>query len=386
MPIHHDRFGNDIPYSAHTHVQTSLAYDCPPTLSPSPLASRDDPFSHTAGDDDYSGHAYTASDLAKGSLYADIYNMGYVDSAVPSDGAWPLSDIDLIGGDVAQYSQTSDPICDSVYMKDSTLSDVGSNPRKFCGLDGAGTQAVPLNLGVNVGGSYCNAFSPGWPLPRNLSCSIPESSYSGSTYDDWSSISPSLDAQMMPPPRCDSAGPCSSAIQIMDSHESVLLSFWDGSSPGSYAESSYSPMYGTPNLAWNVTHELQSPNMGTSSQPASVAAATIKSESRDVCARCSKQFAHSADLTRHMKTQHGMAGTGYRCAHPGCPKIHKIWLRLDSFKKHVRKQHHVENNAEVKSLVERSVTGEHGLPIAMTSLSISQVGSPASRVHHSVTL
>jgi uncharacterized C2H2 Zn-finger protein len=145
-------------------------------------------------------------------------------------------------------------------------------------------------------------------------------------------------------------------------------------------------MHGTTSHARDAKPEAQIPQMKAIPQPCYDASGIDEADSRSACSRCRKQFSYGADLTRHVKTQHGVAGRGYRCAFAGCSKVHKVWLRLDSFKKHVKKQHQIEDAAEVNHLVERSATGDHGLPIAMISLFRLHAESSASRVRHSVTL
>lgn len=82
---------------------------------------------------------------------------------------------------------------------------------------------------------------------------------------------------------------------------------------------------------------------------------------------CTEKFSHKSDLTRHVKTKHSETGNGYRCAFKGCPKAYKVWLRLDSFKKHVKDQHKMEKPADVQGLVKKSCTEHHGLPFSVTT-------------------
>ncbi|KAF2127783.1 hypothetical protein P153DRAFT_358622 [Dothidotthia symphoricarpi CBS 119687] len=60
---------------------------------------------------------------------------------------------------------------------------------------------------------------------------------------------------------------------------------------------------------------------------------------------CTKQFTVNYDLCRHLKTIHMEPEEGgYMCAFEGCPKADKIWTRLDSFRKHVKRHSGVHVN------------------------------------------
>jgi uncharacterized C2H2 Zn-finger protein len=54
---------------------------------------------------------------------------------------------------------------------------------------------------------------------------------------------------------------------------------------------------------------------------------------------CKRGFTYHFDLLRHRRTVHRDERMGYRCTVLGCPKADKLWIRHDSYKKHVRNCH-----------------------------------------------
>ncbi|PSN70215.1 hypothetical protein BS50DRAFT_571506 [Corynespora cassiicola Philippines] len=91
---------------------------------------------------------------------------------------------------------------------------------------------------------------------------------------------------------------------------------------------------------------------------------TAESFDKYACSSCDKTFSHKADLSRHVRTQHQMAGEGYRCTAESCPKLGKVWNRLDSFRQHLQKLHKDEDQ---KELLEKSIRGATGLVISVTT-------------------
>jgi hypothetical protein len=94
----------------------------------------------------------------------------------------------------------------------------------------------------------------------------------------------------------------------------------------------------------------------------------MEHNTRFVCSRpgCSVSFKHNADLTKHCKTIHRKTDHIYRCAFKGCPRAHKVWTRLDSFRKHAKSH----NPEQVDSLVQDSRRDSSGLFVSLITPSI----------------
>lgn len=83
------------------------------------------------------------------------------------------------------------------------------------------------------------------------------------------------------------------------------------------------------------------------------------------CSHCGHErtFTTSNDLTRHLKTVHGIIKEGekiWRCQIAGCPVSQKLWPRLDNFKQHVTRMHGREHTEDAEDMSENYQFTRHG--------------------------
>ena len=389
MPTDHDQQSNDILDPLYTHSQPSSTHAPPFSSSTSTIASRRDPFPYYASDASSSGKAYATSTPPEESLDMHTYDKCYLGSTVYPDIGWTLSGMVDDCEDATQYSPALEHCWNPANESFTSNSDIpfrSSNVWEPYRL-GAHEQATLSSW--NMEGSHHNTSSSWYPRAYNTSYPIPESSYGESSFYAESQISSNLDEQSVHHFSWDPAGLCLIAMQQSGSQASGFP-VYNEVFPGRLGESIYSKdlseICETTSHTWDAKPEARTPQTEASSQISYDVVGIEESSSQSACSQCVKTFAHGADLTRHVKTVHDKAGRGYRCAFVGCSKVHKVWFRLDSFKKHIKKQHQMENIVEINNLVERSARGDHGLPMAMTSLFRLHTESFASHICHSVTL
>jgi hypothetical protein len=369
----------------HTHPSLRAS---PFPSSTSPTASLEDPFSYYTSDTSYMEQAYTPSTLAEESLDLHTCNANSLDSVVYSDTGWELSGMPDDCGHTTQSPLALEHSWSSLGEASMTISELAFGSSNFWDSDPLEPHVAAALSPCSIQSSHLNTLSSWHFRPWSLSYSIPESPHCETSSCARSPTSLRLGEHNIHHFHYDSAVPCMTTIQYSDSQASTSP-LWQNFLPGSLEENHHNPslseMYGATHDFRDVESEAQTCHEAAS-QPDFDVDSIEGTDPRSACSRCLKKFSHSADLTRHMKTQHNAADRGYRCAFPGCPKVHKVWSRLDSFKKHVRQRHLLENAADINDLVKRSATGFHGLPVAMTSFLRHRSGSSASRVRHSVSL
>jgi hypothetical protein len=78
-------------------------------------------------------------------------------------------------------------------------------------------------------------------------------------------------------------------------------------------------------------------------------------------------FVYHFDLQRHKRTVHRGQGTGYRCALPDCPKADKLWIRHDSYKKHVKNHHSGVRYSGMEGFKTTQPNDESRFPFSITT-------------------
>lgn len=382
MPTDCDRLRDDSLCPSLNHVQPFFTSRVPLASSTSPVASQQELLPFHASHISPRGQTYTTSPPAAHS--PEFYTFNAADPSLTSEFDHLPDDC----GGAALYPPGLD----------HSWSPPGDAYESSFDMTLYSSHAASLNLPKahldDPLGSWSTGTSPQtmssscYLPPWHSSHSVPDGTY-GQDSSYWGSpVSPYVVPQSMHGFCREPSSPFTIAIQPGYGQVPDFPAY-DEDLVGSLGESVYAadpPATHATNHSWDTEFKVHMPLMQTASAPGLGPAGTTDTNSRSTCSLCQRKFSHSADLTRHTKTQHGEAGKGYRCAFAGCSKVHKVWSRLDSFKKHVRKQHQIEDAADINSLVDKSATGEHGLPIAMTSLSRAHAGSSASRIRHSVTL
>jgi hypothetical protein len=377
MSAHDVGLGDDILGPSHTDTRLSSPHASSFFLPRSPIASRCDESLHHANDESFS--AQTCPTLEGTSYDMDIYNTSYLGTEIGMDmeHMWTYTE-DGCGDATSTFGHPAGG--DFAWMADGTSHiDYPWEPHD---------PEAHVYADLGSWSTYCNIKSSRDSQPRSISSWKAESPTCDDFPDLWPQTSPSMDEQGELRFDCSTTGPHMAAMQSSDRSALISCAAEEGlnGTLGDKLSPDMPGVHGTTIDSWNVKFEPQNSAIEATSQTHSDATKLVETGSRAACPQCFIKFSHGADLTRHTRTKHGLAGTGYRCAFPECQKVHKVWSRLDSFKKHVRKQHHIEKAAEIDRLVKKSATGDHGLPIAMTSLFKMQAGSSTSRLRHSVTL